>query len=139
MAWSIKNYNAWIKQARRAARVDLKTARAAYRVEKTKHGGPLRGVDVKKSRSFKNSVTAAQVAIARSEVRIRDDKKVRRSRGAGTGGMVAPGSDGGGGGGGGSVGGGISVSSIEAWDDAFDDFREYEDVEIDSSADYGED
>jgi len=136
MALSIKNYNAWIKQARYASRVSLSEAREAYRIEKEKRGAPLRGVDVKRSRSFKDSVTAAQVRVAKGAVKIRDDKKVRRG---GNKIYIESGSIGGGGStGGGAVGGGISVSSVDAWDAMWDDFGEYEPVEIESSADYGE-
>lgn len=125
MAWSVKNYNAWIKQARKASRVSLKEAREAYRIERDKRGGPLRGVDVKRSRTFKDSVTAAQVRQAKAGVKIRNDREV----------------SGGGGGsfsGGGSAGSGIAVSSVESWDAYYDDFFDFEDVEIESSADYGE-
>lgn len=137
MAWSIKNYNAWIKRARKASRIDLATAREAYRIEKQKSGGPLRGVDVARRKTFKDSITAAQFATARKEVKIRDGKKVRTGArvrdisGADVGG-------GGGGGSGGSLGGGIAISSVESWDQYYDDFDFYEPVEIDSSADYGE-
>lgn len=126
MAWSVRNYNAWIKQARRASGVTLKEAREAYRVERGKRGAPLRGVDVKRSRTFKDSITAAQVRGAKAAVRIRNDREV--SGGGGGGGFS----------GGGSAGSGIAVSSVDAWDDMWDDFDDYEPVEIESSADYGE-
>jgi len=129
MAWSVRNYNAWIKQARKASGVGLKEAREAYRVERDKRGGPLRGVDVKRSRTFKDSVTAAQVRTAKAAVKIRNDREVSGGGGGGGGGGFS---------GGGSAGSGISVSSVDAWDDMWDDFNDYEPVEIESSADYGE-
>jgi hypothetical protein len=128
MAWSVKNYNAWIKQARRASGVSLPEARQAYRLERDKRGGPLRGVDVKRSRTFKDSVTAAQVREAKRAVKIRNNREVSEGGGGGGGGFS----------GSGSAGSGISVSSVDAWDAMWDDFNDYEPVEIESSADYGE-
>lgn len=128
MAWSIKNYNAWIKQARKTSRVSITEAREAYRIEKNKQGAPLRGVDVKRSRTFKDSITAAQVRVAKGSIKVRNNREVE------------PGGISGAGGGGGSIGGrsDISVSGLQQWDDMYDDFDMYEDIEIESSADYGE-
>ena len=133
--WSIKNYNAWIREARKSG-ADIKTARAAYRIASERIGRPLYAVDARRHpRILSDSLRSAKRKAG-------GNAGASRRSAAGKRGVAANAQRGQGGGGGaasgfagarGSVGGGYSFDDYQDDLDTFGDF----DFEYESSADYG--
>ena len=131
--WSIKNYNAWIREARKVnPDVTLQAARRAYKVASERLGRNLFGRDVARHpRISKDSLKTGirQESRARSNRARRDfsseaNKPAKRSgsrpRGAKT-----------------DRRGGDRITSISQYLDFLEDYGgEFEDVEYESSADY---
>lgn len=119
--WSIRNYNAFIRAARKKADLTPGQAKTVYRQMSQKLGRPLTGTDIKKHpRIFGKSERIATGA-ASSKIRVTPGEKPRVT------------------GGGGSSSG--TVGSIRQWEKqiaGYDDFSDYGYDEYESSADYGE-
>ena len=120
--WSIRNYNAFIRAARKKADLTQGQAKTVYRQMSAKLGRPLSGTDVKKHpRIFKGSERIATGA-ARKVARLTPGEKtvVRSGKGGPSGG---------------------TVGSLKQWDRFLDqidyDFNMGYD-EYESSADHGE-
>jgi hypothetical protein len=163
---SIRNYNAWIKAARKAADktggLSLPAARKAYRKMAGRVGRPLKGVDVKKHpRIFKESIPVKSggkrpikraTPVREAMPKKSGGRKLQSSSGKNRaiGGAVGAtsrrarmGGMGGGGGGDAEVGGGRdggagrrSITSIEDFMNLGDLDFESEDMEFASTAEY---
>lgn len=122
MAWSIRNYNAFIRAARKKSDLTRGQARNVYRQMSQHLGRKLQGVDVAKHpRIFKKSERVATGA-AHSISRVTSREKTRVASGKG-----------------GSSGG--TVGSLRQWENRirdYDSFADYDYDEYESSADYGE-
>lgn len=121
--WTIKNYNAYIREARRKG-LDIATARSTYRQQATKLGRPAFAKDIKLL-----SGKQARAITARKAERVKraaDKDAGRRDVGVR-------------GGGGGGRGAGPVARSLAEWNDLYDaqSDMEYDYEEYDSSADYG--
>lgn len=118
--WSIRNYNAFIRAARKESDLTQGQAKTVYRQMSQKLGRPLGGVDVKKHPIIFGRAGRVATGVA--------SKVARVSRGRAAGRIAA-------------APGGGAIGSLRQWEgrlDDFDDFGQYDYDEYESSANYGE-
>jgi len=115
--WTIRNYNTYLREFKRATGGSHKTAQAAYRIMRDRAGRSLRGVDVKRHpRMVKDAYKAGLAATRRVERRVKLAAEVEAAEQ-------------------------VLVTSAEQWIDNYEEWSDDYDIveeEWESTADYEE-
>lgn len=127
--WSIKNYNAFVREVKAVHGISHKEAQKAYASMRDRVGRPVYGSDVKRHPHI-----AKQEAEKAHRIATREKRAIARARAVGP----VPDRAGPAGGGPGAPGPRV-LGSIAAYEDVYEPDIEYDLFEYDASGSYGED